>query len=174
MSNKLVDLFDFLDEAEKVQLDFLNIDKIDYRKKISRLDVYLSGGEYLSEENLLALVFYKAKTVFECDVRFIFNNFEDKAHALKCLSGLIKSELSLENFEYCQLATSSSFELDGSKIEIHTDELNKDLTDVLLNAFAKSVCALFLNHTGFKVSDASFVFEQNDKRRVSGTCFYGR
>ena len=46
MSNKLVDLFDFLDEAEKVQLDFLNIDKIDYRKKISRLDVYLSGGEY--------------------------------------------------------------------------------------------------------------------------------
>ena len=41
MASKLIDLFDFLEEDEKEQLSFLNIEKINYSKKISRLDVYL-------------------------------------------------------------------------------------------------------------------------------------
>ena len=89
MASKLIDLFDFLEEDEKEQLSFLNIEKINYSKKISRLDVYLSGGEFLSEENLLALAEYKAKTMFECEVKFIFQGFTDMSQAMRCLSRLI-------------------------------------------------------------------------------------
>ena len=60
MTGKLTDLFDFLEPGEKEQLSFLNIEKININKKTSRLDIYLSGGEFLSEENLLALAEYKS------------------------------------------------------------------------------------------------------------------
>ena len=161
MASKLIDLFDFLEEDEKEQLSFLNIEKINYSKKISRLDVYLSGGEFLSEENLLALAEYKAKTMFECEVKFIFQGFTDMSQAMRCLSQLIVNELALENYEYFQLANTSRFNVEDTRLVIETDIMNHSNTDLLMNSFGKSVIELFEAHTGMKLDSFAYEFVEN-------------
>ncbi len=164
MASKLIDLFDFLEESEKEQLSFLTIEKINYNKKISRLDVYLSGGEFLSEENLLALAEYKAKTKFECEVKFIFQGFTDVAYAMRCLSELLVNELSLENYEYFQLANTSKFSVEDKRLVIESDYMNKEqMNDLLLKSFAQSVMDLFESHTGYKLDSYSYEFVENIK-----------
>ena len=161
MAGKLTDLFDFLEPGEKEQLSFLNIEKININKKTSRLDIYLSGGEFLSEENLLALAEYKAKAEFDCDVKFIFQGFTDMDYAIRCLSDLIVSELSLENYEYCQIARSSSFSLKDDKLLIRSDLMNEELSDMLLNSFGRSFIDIFEAHTGMRPSGFSYEFVED-------------
>ena len=158
MSGKLTDLFDFLEPEEKEQLCFLNIEKINLNKKTSRLDIYLSGGEFLSEENLLALAEYKAKAEFDCDVKFIFQGFTDMGYAMKCLSDLIVSELSLENYEYCQISRSSRFSITDNKLLIESDSMNRELSDMLLNSYGRTFMDIFESHTGMRPEAFSYEF----------------
>lgn len=167
MQRKLIDLFDFLEEEEKKQLESLTIEKIDFHKETSRLDVYLLGGEFLSaQNNLLAFAVYKAKTLFECDVRFVFTDFTTPEEALKCLSELIVNELFMEDFEYFQLANYSKYSIENGQLVIKTGKLNSGETDIMYNSFAGCFIDLFETHTGFKLESFRYDFVDDSQINV--------
>ena len=167
MQRKLIDLFDFLEDEEKKQLELLTIEKIDFHKETSRLDVYLLGGEFLSaQNNLLAFAVYKAKTLFECDVRFVFTDFATPEEALTCLAELIVNELFMEDFEYFQLANYSTYSIENNQLVIKTGKLNSGETDIMYNSFAGCFIDLFETHTGFKLDSFRYDFVEDSQINV--------
>lgn len=164
MERSLIELFDFLDDKDKSELDGIVVKKVsaEMQGDETRLDVFLSGIDVIKRENTLAFAEYKAKTVFDCDVRFIFDEFgeNDAERALEVLAELIVNEIVFEEPDFYMLAMFSRYELADGRLKIITDDLNEECGNDVLTYFAKLFAELFKQHTGLVISGFDVSYER--------------
>ena len=125
MFKKLIDYFDLFEAEEKESLSNLAVTKINFHRETSRLEMYISGGDFFPEENLLALAEYKIAKHLECDVMFVFTDFSDASKAITIIDELIVNEIVKDYSEFFQLASYSRYAIDGNNLVKSKEELKQ-------------------------------------------------
>ncbi len=156
MFKKLIDYFDLFEAEEKESLSDLAVTKINFHRETSRLEMYISGGDFFPEENLLALAEYKIAKHLECDVMFVFTDFSDASKAITIIDELIVNEIVKNYSEFFQLASYSRYAIDGDNLVINSDTINSYSDEMDIKEFATAFINLFNAHTGFNISSYSF------------------